>query len=74
MEVDGNNGDDDDDDDDLEPEAPKCLGDLVEAIAAAVFMDCGMDLDRTKEVLWPFLKIDVGELYRKQRSQSARLS
>ena len=62
MEVDGNDDDDDDDDyDDFETEAPKCLGDLVEAISAAVFLDCGMDLDRTKEVLWPFLKIDVGE-------------
>lgn len=49
-------------DDDDAPEAPKALGDIVESLVAAVFLDCQMDLDRTWQVFQPLLQDEIGEL------------
>lgn len=39
--------------------APKVLGDIVEALAAAVYLDSGRDLDLTWRVSCPYINIVV---------------
>ena len=54
-------GDDDDDDDD-EVEPPKVLGDMLESLAGAVFMDRGMDLQAVWSCLGPLFEEKIGEI------------
>jgi len=46
----------------VEVEVPKVLGDLFEAVAGAMYVDCGQDLDRVWQVYLPILKPTIGEL------------
>lgn len=52
---------DDDEDDAEEMMAPKVLGDILESIAGAVFIDSEMDLRRVWEVFQPHFKPLIGE-------------
>lgn len=42
-------------------EVPKALGDLFEAVAGAIYLDCGADLERVWEIYSPILKPSIGE-------------
>lgn len=42
-------------------EVPKALGDLFEAVAGAIYLDCGADLERVWEIYLPILKPSIGE-------------
>ena len=53
---------DDDDDDEVEP--PKVLGDILESLAGAVFMDSGMDLQAVWSCLGPLFEEKIGEIDR----------
>ena len=44
----------------VEVEVPKVLGDLFEAVAGAVYVDCGQDLDRVWQIYRPILKPTIG--------------
>ena len=46
----------------VEVEVPKALGDLFEAVAGALFVDCGQDLETVSQVYLPILKPSIGEL------------
>ena len=48
------------DEDAVQVEVPKALGDLFEAVAGAVYVDCGQDLDRVWQVYLPILKPSIG--------------
>ena len=61
-EEDGDDDDDDDDDDEVEP--PKVLGDILESLAGAVFMDSGMDLQAVWSCLGPLFEEKIGEIDR----------
>ena len=47
--------------DPVQVEVPKALGDLFEAVAGAMYVDCGEDLDRVWEVYLPILKPSIGK-------------
>ena len=49
---------DDEDTEELDP--PKALGDVVEALAGAVFLDSGMDLSAVWNVFQPFFEPLIG--------------
>lgn len=49
---------DSEDDDDVEP--PKVLGDLLESLAGAIFMDSGMDLQAVWDTLGPLFEEKIG--------------
>ena len=49
---------DDEDVEELDP--PKALGDVVEALAGAVFLDSGMDLSAVWKVFEPFFEPFIG--------------
>ena len=57
QEVDSDS-DDEAEDDDVEP--PKVLGDLLESLAGAIFMDSGMDLQVVWETLGPLFTEKIG--------------
>jgi dsRNA-specific ribonuclease len=61
-EEEGDDDDDDDDDDEVEP--PKVLGDMLESLAGAVFMDSGMDLQAVWSCLGPLFEEKIGEIDR----------
>lgn len=48
------------DEDSVQVEVPKALGDLFEAVAGAMYVDCGRDLDRVWQVYQPILKPSIG--------------
>ena len=48
------------DEDAVQVEVPKALGDLFEAVAGAMYVDCGQDLDRVWQVYQPILKPSIG--------------
>lgn len=48
------------DEDSVQVEVPKALGDLFEAVAGAMYVDCGQDLDRVWQVYEPILKPSIG--------------
>ena len=48
----------DEDVDDMEP--PKVLGDLLESLAGAIFIDSGMDLQAVWSVLEPLFTAKIG--------------
>lgn len=50
--------DSDSEDDDVEP--PKVLGDLLESLAGAIFMDSGMDLQAVWDTLGPLFNEKIG--------------
>lgn len=50
--------DSDNEDDDVEP--PKVLGDLLESLAGAIFMDSGMDLQAVWNTLGPLFNEKIG--------------
>lgn len=45
----------------VEVEVPKVLGDLFEAVAGAVYVDCGEDVAKVWEIYLPILKPSIGE-------------
>ena len=49
-----------DDGDDNEVEPPKVLGDLLESLAGAIFMDSGMDLKAVWDTLGPLFNEKIG--------------
>ncbi|XP_055329020.1 endoribonuclease Dicer-like [Paramacrobiotus metropolitanus] len=56
--------DDDKDDDDVdigyeEPEAPKALGDVFEAVAGAIFLDSGLSLDTVWKVYYNIMRAQI---------------
>ena len=51
----------DDSEESIEVEVPKVLGDLFEAVAGALYVDCGQDLDMVWQVYQPILKPSIGE-------------
>ena len=53
--------DEDDDVEDLDP--PKALGDVLESIAGALFLDCGMSLETVWFKFYPFFKPLIGKYY-----------
>lgn len=40
--------------------APKVFGDLLESLAGAVFLDCGLDLVTVWQVFYPIMKKTIG--------------
>lgn len=46
----------------VEVEVPKVLGDLFEAVAGALYVDCGEDVAKVWEIYLPILKPSIGEL------------
>ena len=48
------------DEDGVQVEVPKTLGDLFEAVAGAVYVDCDQDLDKVWQVYLPILKPSIG--------------
>ena len=56
--------DEDDDVEDLDP--PKALGDVLESIAGALFLDCGMSLETVWLKFYPFFKPLIGNYYQTQ--------
>ena len=42
-------------------EVPKVLGDVFEALVAAVFLDCGMNVDVVWRVFYPMLQPFIGK-------------
>lgn len=50
-----------DSDDGVEVEVPKVLGDLFEAVAGALYLDCRQDLETVWRVYLPILKPSIGE-------------
>ena len=46
-------------DDEVEP--PKVLGDLLESMAGAIFMDSGMDLQAVWDTLGPLFNEKIGK-------------
>lgn len=50
--------DSDNEDDEVEP--PKVLGDLLESLAGAIFMDSGMDLQAVWDTLGPLFNEKMG--------------
>ena len=46
--------------DSVQVEVPKVLGDLFEAVAGAIYVDCAQDLDRVWQVYLPILKPSIG--------------
>lgn len=55
-------GDDDDDDDDIkELEPPKVLGDVLESVAGALFVDSQMNLEVVWSRFYPFFKPLIGK-------------
>ena len=51
----------DDDVDDLDP--PKALGDVLESLAGAVFLDSGLSLETVWDIFHPFFKPLIGKSY-----------
>lgn len=51
----------DDDVDELDP--PKALGDVLESLAGAVFLDSGLSLEVVWEKFYPFFKPLIGMIY-----------
>ena len=51
-----------DGEDTVEVEVPKVLGDLFEAVAGALYVDCGQNLNKVWQVYLPILKPTIGEL------------
>ena len=45
----------------IEVEVPKVLGDLFEAVAGALYVDCGQDINTVWRVYLPILKPSIGE-------------
>jgi endoribonuclease Dicer len=45
-----------------QPHTPKVLGDIFEALAGAVFVDCGGDMDVSWRVFQPFLARHLAQL------------
>ena len=41
-------------------EVPKPLGDVFEAVAGAIYVDCAQDLDRVWQVYLPILQPSIG--------------
>ena len=52
--------DDDEDDDDETVEPPKVLGDLLESLAGAIFMDSGMNLKAVWDTFGPLFNEKIG--------------
>lgn len=50
-----------DDEEGMQVEVPKALGDLFEAVAGAMYIDSGQDLDRVWQVYLPILKPSIGK-------------
>lgn len=46
-------GDGDDEEEVIEIDPPKVLGDILESLAGAIFLDSGMDLEKVWEVFRP---------------------
>ena len=42
-------------------EVPKVLGDLFEAVAGALYVDCEQNLNKVWQVYLPILKPSIGE-------------
>lgn len=57
-EVESDSEDDTEDDENVEP--PKVLGDLLESLAGAIFMDSGMDLQAVWNTLGPLFTEKIG--------------
>ena len=50
----------DDDIDELDP--PKALGDVLESLAGAVFLDSGLSLETVWAIFYPFFKPLIGKI------------
>ena len=44
-------------------DVPKVLGDLFEALAGAIFLDCGMNLKTVWSVIYKLMHKEIGTLY-----------
>lgn len=53
--------------------APKVFGDLLESLAGAVFLDCGLDLVTVWQVFYPIMKNTIGKLFHMLKNGVFRL-
>ena len=58
----GDENDSDIDDDVIEIDPPKVLGDILESLAGAIFLDSGMDLERVWEVFRPLFDKKISKI------------
>lgn len=64
------NDEEEDEDEGEEMDPPKVLGDVLESIAGAIFLDSGMDLEAVWDVFKHLFEMKIGELDKRSDSQT----
>lgn len=64
MSAEGHQSADADEEEIEDPDPPKVLGDILESLAGAIFIDSGMSLETVWEIFQPHFKKKIGNANR----------